>query len=343
MARRRFTNIILAFGLLCSLVASTAAEAQQVTFAISPTQVNPVVGDTLKLNISVQNFTNIVSFQYDIEWDGALLSYVGIDSVNMPDGANFLPNPFGGNTVLAGWNASGTAKSAPNGQRIFRLRLKVLAPSSNYWAKFGNSNIDIEVIQDPGLRSITPIFINLGTPPGTTTIPVGSKATGGSTLTGQKFCVPVTTTDFTNIVSAQWVNKWNPAVLRFDSVSTLNNTLGLRTTNFGTTQTGTGRLAFSWNAPSGPVSVNNNDTLYKVCYTAIGANGTNSIVSFDSADVYRRGGGSDARVALNSFNGTVTVGTVVIPPTTGLVFAASNHVLTNVGDTACVRIRVGSF
>ena len=343
MARRRFTNIILAFGLLCSLVASTAAKAQQVTFAISPTQVNPVVGDTLKLDISVQNFTNIVSFQYAVEWDGALLGFVAMDSVFIPDPGNFLTNAFGGNTLLVGWNASGTAKSAPNGRRIFRLRLKVLAASTNYWAKFSDTNTSIEVIQDPGLRSVTPLFVNLGTPPGTTTLPVGSKATGGSTLTGQKFCVPVTTTDFTNIVSAQWVNKWNPAVLRFDSISTLNNTLGLRAANFGTTQTGTGRLAFSWNATSGSVSVNNNDTLYKVCYTAIGANGTNSIVTFDSAEVYRRGGGSDNRVALNGANGTVTVGTVVLPPTTGLVFAASNHVLTNVGDTACMRIRVGSF
>ncbi len=343
MARRRFTNIILAFGLLCSLVASTAAKAQQVTFAISPTQVNPVVGDTLKLDISVQNFTNIVSFQYAIEWDGALLGFVAMDSVNMPDQTNFLTNPFGGNTLLVGWNASGTAKSAPNGRRIFRLRLKVLAASSNYWARFSDANTSIEVIQDPGLRSITPIFVNLGTPPGNTTLPVGSRATGGSTLTGQKICVPVTTTDFTNIVSAQWVNKWNPAVLRFDSISTLNNTLGLRAANFGTTQTGTGRLAFSWNSTSGSVSVNNNDTLYKVCYTTIGANGTNSIVTFDSSEVFRRGGGSDNRVALNGVNGTVTIGTVILPPTTGLVFASSNHVLNNVGDTACVRIRVGSY
>jgi gliding motility-associated-like protein len=342
MARRTFTNIVLALGLLCSIAASTAAKAQQVTFAISPAQVTPAVGDTLKLNVSVQNFTNIVSFQYGIEWDGALLSYVGLDSVSIPDQANFLPNPVGGNSVLIGWNSSGAAKSATNGQRIFRLRLKVLAASTNYWAKFSNSNLDIEVIQDPGLRAVTPVFVNLGTPPGTTTIPVGAKVTNTSTLTAQKVCVPVTVTDFTSIISAKWVNKWNAAILRFDSVSTLNNALGLTMTNFGATQASTGRLAFTWNAPSTALSVSNNDTLYKVCYTAIGANGTSSAVTFDSADVYRRGSGGDSRVALNGVTGTVTVGTVVLPPTTGLTFVASNLAVTS-GDTACIKIKVGSF
>jgi gliding motility-associated-like protein len=343
MARRTFTNIVLALGLLCSIVVSTAVEAQQVTFAISPSQVTPAVGDTLKLNLTVQNFTNIVSFQYALEWDAALMSFIGIDSLNIPDPSNFSTNPVGGNTLLASWNASGAGKTIPTGQRVFRIRLKVTAASSNYWMKFSDANIGtIEVIQDPGLRAVTPIFNNLGTPPGNTTLPVGGKITGATTLTNQKVCVPVTTTDFTNIVSAQWVNKWNSTVLRFDSVSTLNNTLGLRATNFGVSQAGSGRLTFSWNAASGSVSVANNDTLYKVCYTAIGANGTSSIVTFDSSEVYRRASGSDTRVALNGVNGTVTVGTVVVPPSSGLSFVASNHNI-NAGDTVCMKIRVGGF
>ena len=341
MARRTFTNIVLALGLFCSIAVSTTVKAQQTTFAISPTQVNPVVGDTLKLNISVQNFTNIVSFQFAIEWDGALLSYVAMDSVNIPDQANFGTNPLGGNTLLVGWNSTGTAKSAPNGQRIFRLRLKVLAASTNYWAKFSDANTSIEVIQDPGLRSITPVFINLGIPPGISTLPVSGKVVGGSTLTLQKFCTSVTVNDFTDIVSAQWVHKWNPAVLRLDSVSRLNSALALTTANFNSTQAGTGRLAFAWSKAT-PVTLPANDTLYRACFTAIGANGTNSVVTLDSGQVLRRASGSDSRVALNGVNGTVTIGSVVTPAT-GLVFAASNEVAASTGSTVCVKIKVGGF
>lgn len=342
MARRRFTNIILALVLLCSIVSSIRVEAQQVTFALSPTRVTPAVGDLINLDIVVQNFTNVVSFQYAIEWDGALLAFDTVNNVTVPDRGAFLANPFGGNSVLVGWNAVGAAKTVSNGQSLFRLRLRVLAASSNYWAKFSGNNLDMEIIQDPGLRSVTPTLISLGIPPGASTTPIIAKATGSSTLTGQKVCVPVTVSDFTSVVSAQWVNKWNPAILRFDSVSALNSTLGLRTTNFGTTQANSGRLSFSWNAPSGSVSVQNNDVLYNVCYTAVGGNGTSAVVSFDSSEVYRRSAVGDSRAALNSTNGTVTVGTVVLPPTTGLVFAASNETVAT-GETVCVKIKTGGF
>ena len=341
MARRTFTNIVLALGLFCSFIVSKTVKGQQVTFAISPTQVTPAIGDTLKLNISVQNFTNIVSFQYAVEWDGTLLSFVGMDSVSIPDQANFGTNPLGGNTLLVGWNSTGTAKSAPNGQRIFRLRLKVLAASTNYWAKFSDTNTSIEVIQDPGLRSITPVFINLGIPPGISTLPVSGKVVGGSTLNLQKFCTSVTVSDFTSIVSAQWVNKWNPAVLRLDSVSRLNSALGLTTANFNNTQSGTGRLAFTWSGTT-PITLPANDTLYRTCFTAIGANGTNSVVTLDSGQIFRRASGSDSRVALNGVNGVVSIGSVVVP-TTGLVFTASNEVLASTGSTACIKIKVGGF
>jgi gliding motility-associated-like protein len=343
MARRRFTNIILALGLLCSIVASIRVQAQAVTFAINPTQITPAVGDIVSLNVTTQNFTNIVSLQYSIEWDAALMSYVAMDSLNIPDASQFGINPVGGNSAIVVWSSSGTAKSVPNGQRLFKIRLRILAASSNYWAKFSNANLDnIEVIQDPGLRTVTPTFVSLGIPPGTSAVPLVAKATGGSTLTGQKVCVPITTSDFTNVVSAQWVNKWNPTVLRFDSVSALNSTLGLRTTNFGTTQVGNGRMTFSWNAPSGSASVANDAVLYNVCYTAIGASGTSSTVVFDSAEVYRRNTAGDSRVNLNGTNATVTVGTVVLPPTTGLIFTASNETVAS-GDNVCVKIRTAGF
>jgi hypothetical protein len=341
MARRTFTNIVLALGLLCSIVLSTRVEAQQVTFAFSPTQVSPAVGDTLKLNITVQNFSNIVSFQYAVEWDAALLSFVGVDSVLIPDQPNFSTNPVGGNTVLVGWNSAGNGRTAPNGQRIFRLRLKVTAASSNYWAKFSDTNIGtIEVTQDPGARVITPTFVNLGTPPGSSTIPVGAKATSGTTTSGQKIVVPVTTTDFTSIISSKWVNKWNSAVLRLDSVGGLNTTLPLAASNCDISQASTGRMAFAWSATTAKNLVSN-DTLYKLYFTAIGPNGTNSVVTFDSSDVYRRGGGGDTRVALNGVAGTVTVGTV-LPPSTSLVFAAGN-VIGNTGDTICTKIKAANF
>ena len=341
MARRVFTQIVFALGLLC--FTTKVVDAQQVTFAISPSNLTPTpaVGDTVSLQISVTNFTNIVSFQYAIEWDPLLFTYISLDNVNIVDPSNFGSNAFGGNTVLIGWNSTGGAgRTLPNGQNIFRLRLKVKAASTNYWAKFSSTNTSIEVVQYPS-TVIIPAFSNLGNPPGTTTTPVTVQATNSQTVpTQSKVCVDVTTNDFTNISTVQWVTKWNPAVLRYDSISVMNNTIGFTVANFNTTQA-SGRIALNWAAASGTSkSVANGALLYRVCYTSIGSNGTSSTVSFDSAQIFQAVGGSSNRVSMNGVSGTVNVGTG--QPSTGLIFTASNHVV-NQNDQVCVQVKTASF
>jgi hypothetical protein len=167
MARRVFTKIVFALGLLC-FITPRVMNAQQVTFAISPSNLSPTpaVGDTVSLMVSVTNFMSIVSFQFAIEWDPLLFSYIALDNSNIVDPGNFLSNPFGGNTVLVGWNSNGgVGRNIPNGQNIFRLRLKVKAVSTNYWAKFSSTNTSVEVVQFPA-TVVNPAFGNLGNPPG---------------------------------------------------------------------------------------------------------------------------------------------------------------------------------
>ena len=341
MARRVFTKIVFALGLLC--ITAMAVKAQQVTFAMSPSNLNPTpaVGDTVSLQIAVTNFTNIVSFQYAIEWDPLLFTYVSLDNVNMVDPSNFGSNAFGGNTVIVGWNSTGGAgRTLPNGQNIYRLRLKVKATSTNYWAKFSSTNTSIEVVQHPS-TVVTPAFGNLGNPPGTISTPVTVQATNTQTVpTQSKVCVNVTANDFTNINSAQWVTKWNPAVLRFDSISVMNNTIGFTAGNFNSTQA-SGRLALNWMAASGTSkSITNGDVLYRVCYTAIGANSTSSTVTFDSASIYQVSAGSSVRVAMNGVSGTVNISSG--QQSTGLVFTATNPVV-NQNDNVCVLVKTASF
>ena len=342
MARRVFTKIVFALGLLC-FISQNEMKAQQVTFAISPSTLNPTpaVGDTVSLQVAVTNFTNIVSFQYAMEWDPLLFSYVSLDNVNIVDPSNFGSNAFGGNTVLIGWNSTGgAARTLPNGQNIYRLRLKVKAASTNYWAKFSSTNTSIEVVQHPA-TVVTPAFGNLGNPPGSTATPVTVQATNLQTVPSQsKVCVNVTANDFTNINSAQWVTKWNPAVLRFDSISVMNNTIGFTAGNFNSTQA-SGRLAINWTAAMGTTkSIPNGNVLYRVCYTAIGANGTSSTVTFDSAQIYQAAAGNSERVAMNGVSGTVNVSSG--QQSANLLITAANLVV-NQNDEVCVPIKVANF
>lgn len=342
MARRVFTKIVFALGLLC-FITPRVMNGQQVTFAISPSTLSPTpaVGDTVSLQVSVSNFTSIVSFQYAIEWDPLLFSYIALDNTNIVDPSNFLSNAYGGNTVLVGWNSNGgVGRTIANGQNIFRLRLKVKAASTNYWAKFSSTNTSIEVVQYPA-TVVNPAFGNLGNPPGTTATPVTVQATATQTVpTQSKVCVDVKATDFTNIASAQWVTKWNPAVLRFDSISVMNSTVGFTATNFNSTQA-SGRIALNWAAPTGTTrTATNGAVLYRVCYTAIGANNTSSTIAFDSAQIYQAVAGSSVRVSMTGVSGTVNIGSG--QQSTGLVFTGSNHIV-NQNDQVCVQVKVGSF
>jgi hypothetical protein len=338
---RRVLHCVFALGLFCFCFAAKTVNAQQVTFSMSPSTLSPTtaVNDTVTLQVSVTNFTNIASFQYTIEWDPALLGFITVENVNIIDGGNFAFYGYGTNTITVGWNSTGTGRTLPNGQNIFRLRFKVKAASTNYWAKFSSVSTQIEVVQGSGV-SIIPAFGNLGNPPGSSATPVSVQATTTQTVpTGTKACVNVTANDFTNITSAQWVTKWNPAVIRFDSISVVNNTLGLTGGNFNSTQA-SGRLALNWTAPIGtPKTIPTGSLLYRVCYTAIGANGTSSAVTFDSSQIFQSAAGGTVRVNMSGAGGTVNVNA---GQSTGLIFTATNHVV-NQNDQVCVQVKTAGF
>ena len=339
MVSRIFTHLVLVLGLFSAV----SLKAQQVTFTISPSMVTPAVGDTVRLNVVVTNFTNIVSFQYAMDWDANLFQFVTIDNKdNMPDKQNLDFNNYTPSAVIVGWSAVGGAqRSAPNGTVIYRLNLKVKAASSNYWAKFTRDGTSLEVIQAG--QSVTPVFGNLGNPPGGASTALTIKTSTHSIQASQSVCVGVTADNFTNIEVAQWQMKWDSTVLRFDSLTKMNTTLGLSvSSHFGTTQAVTnGRLYFSWNSAP-PKSVPNGDTLYKICFKGIGAVGSSTPVSTltENSEVYRSNSGSSTLIAITPQNGTVNIAAPTT--TTGLAFSGTT-VSGNIGDTVCVKVYVKNF
>ena len=340
MVSRIFTHLVLVLGLFSAV----NLKAQQVTFTISPSMVTPAVGDTVRLNVVVTNFTNIISFQYAMDWDANLFQFVSIDGKdNMPDKQNLDFNNYTPSAVIVGWSAvGGNPRTAPDGTVIYRLNLKVKAASSSYWAKFTGDGTSLEVIQSG--QSVTPGFGNLGNPPGGASTPLTVKTSSHTVQASQSVCVGVTADNFNNIEVAEWQMKWDSTVLRFDSLTKLNTTLGLNVGNhFGTTEAVTkGRLYFSWNSAP-PKTITNGDTLYKICFKAIGAVGTSTLVNTLTAnsEVYRSNAGSSTLIGITPQNGTVNISTLP-PTTTGLVFSGTT-ISGNIGDTVCVKVYTKNF
>jgi gliding motility-associated-like protein len=338
MAKRLYTLLILVFGLL-SVQNSTA---QQVTFYTSPSSITPNVGDVVAIDIAVKNFTKIDAFQYTMEWDASLFQFVSVSNrANLPDSASLFPFLFNAGTLNFSWNPASVSATLPDGTNIYRVNLRVLAASTNYWMQFSSNSTQVSVAQngielDPSVI----VFGSLGVPP--TNRPLSVSSSTHQIPVSGNICVGVTAQDFTNLTKAQWNMKWDSTVIRFDSISKMNTTLGLNLTNFTTTQAlANGRLNFNFTSAT-QKTVPAGDTLFKLCYTAIGANNTSTTVSSlpSGADVIRIISGLQSSTTLNATNGTVTIKNPAAPGR--LTFSAQNAV-GNVGDTVCVRVYLKNF
>jgi gliding motility-associated-like protein len=343
MVRRLFTHLVFVLGLL----SFTVLQAQQVKFALTPSTVTAAVGDTVNLDVVVTNFTNISSLALQLEWDLALFDTIKapmVDKVTLPNSAGFGFAPdISGNLLRILWVPGGAVGTVPNGQAIFRLRLKVKAVSSNLWVRFLTGS-ELEVIQNNNPISVIPAFGNVGIPPGTTYSPLVVKTSSHSIPTSQSFCVGVTANNFANIESTKWQMKWDSSLLQYESLTKFNTTLGLNTANFVTTQAlVNGRLNFSWNSTPAK-TVPDGDTLYKVCFKAIGASSTSTPVQTltAGAEIFRASGSSSTLLPLSPQNSTVSISGGTTPPTGGLTFSATNE-SGNVGDTVCVRVYAKNF
>lgn len=108
-------------------------------------------------------------------------------------------------------------------------------------------------------------------------MPVINEAAPGS------FAVlPVTVTDFDSIVSMQYVIQWDPQVLTFYSVTSLNLP-GLILDDFATQDVANGILRFTWQAPNVQtgVTVADQTAIFRVRFLLVGQENQGSAVVFN--------------------------------------------------------------
>jgi gliding motility-associated-like protein len=336
MAKRLYTLLILVFGLL-----SVHQSEAQVTLYTTPSSITPAVGDVVSIKIAVKNFTNINSFQYTMEWDASLFQFVSLTNKSaLPDSNSLQTNLFNAGALNFSWFTTAAANLA-DGTSIYTLNFKILAASTNYWMQFSGIGTSIEVVQaGTPLDPSQIIFGSLGVPP--TNRPLGITTSSHTIPVSGKVCVGVTPQEFTNLTKAQWSMKWDSSVIKFDSITKMNTTLGLNLTNFTTIQAvANGRLVFNFTSAT-PKSVPAGDTLFKLCYTAIGANTTSTLVSSLTSDavVTRSINSVLTSTTLSATNGTVLIKNPVAPGR--LTFSAENAA-GNVGDTVCVKVYTKNF
>ncbi len=151
---------IFSFILILFFFCQHSVVAQQEGVSIYATDEHVIIGDILSVKIKVNGFSDIISFQSSINWDPAVLKYVGVSDFGIRD---LGENNFGITNALQGhvrflWEpANSTSLSVEDGAILFSAQFETLTQITQetsigfiditstpaYPTEFANSNYEI--------------------------------------------------------------------------------------------------------------------------------------------------------------------------------------------------------
>ena len=336
---------------------NTLSVLAQPTFTVSPQSVTASVGSSFTVDIVVDDFTDILSFQYSLTWDSAAIQYVSISNIttDLPGFAmsNIATNNAASGVITSSWfDPNVTGVSLNNGTVLFSITFNVLANTPTTIA-FGNTPTPIEVINSQGVDiGLNPQNCSVngggggggGNPPVTGFAIIASDET---VMPGDNFCLDISVQDFTDIVSMQYTMGFDETQIEYSSVQSFNLN-GLNAGSIGTNQAASGILTLSWLDPEvDGETLPNGTVIYQVCFTAIGPNNCSASSLFDFPNSPTPPEVTDVNGQIVPFQGVP--GEITIcdngnppPPPAGLVFEASDEAVEPNGNV-CVDITVQNF
>lgn len=131
---------------------------------------------------------------------------------------------------------------------------------------------------------------------------------GGSAVKGSEACVAIKAKDFKSIVSMQYSMKWDPKVLKFKEIKNIGLPQ-LSIENFGRHILDKGQLTYSWyDVNVKGITKGDGETLYEICFEAIGQPGSKSAVQIvDAPTVIEIANVNSEFYTLDATPGTVLV------------------------------------
>ncbi len=342
-----FTSLII--GLLCCV---WQLSAQQPTFTITPQTANAQVNDVIEFDVEVSNFTNLVTFQFGINWNPSVLEFVDISYVNS-DMASGFPGLTAGNngsfSVPGGnvppgqlgvswFHPSFSCITRPNGTVAFSFRLRAKAN--------GNSTVAFAAPPVPSIEVLNCSFVDVELNPQNANVTVGGGTAtptvqftmgNGVVQVGQQVCLDVKVSDFTDIKSVQLSINYNAANLQFASIQNLNLS-GLQLNNFNTSTPG--QITMNWSTTNvNGITVPDQTTIFRLCFNGLQAGNTpvtftNTPLAISVKDK------NNADVDFDGQNGSVTVNPV--NNNTDFLLTIADATVDN-GESFCVPVTADNF
>lgn len=304
-------------------------------------------GDVVCIDFTVEDFEQIVNFQFSIHYDSSVLNLAtnGITTSNLP---GFSPT-LNANLVQEGiiniiWFTE-DGFTVDDGTQILQLCFEIVGVCGDETpVEILDEPIPIEVTNIPGagidmglVSQSGQVTVNCFDPDG-----IGINIPDQTACQGESFCVDVTVDNFTDINEMFFTLGWNEEVIELTSVSGFTSNLFLFANSVDDGMSSQGVLKIEWdNGFSLGTDLNDGHVLFTMCFDVVGPGGSNSTISVIgnpvSIFIHQFGTPPGENLGVNSNNGLVT-----IKPSVGITVDASD-VEGNPGDIVCVDFTVQDF
>lgn len=332
------------FGIIIALFASLNVRAEQPIFNISSADANP--GDFVEVNFEVDNFTQIISVQYSVNWDPAVLEFKELKNFNSSV-PGLSASVFGtpqvlldqGKFTLAWIESSITPITIPDGSLFFTVEFEVIGSAcQSSVVTITDDPLEIEVAEDGEMQ--VGLIVNSGE----VNIPgvecpedilfIGNSIVGACNSTA---CIEFTVQDFITVGAMEFSLAYNPSVLQFVEFRNFGPLPGFGSGNTNLLAPGTLRvLWFDSNVENDTLP--DGTVLFEICFNVIGTGGQSSEITF----------GNNPSPAISDIDGNLHV--VGITPAVITAQCAlegfaliADTVCTMPGGIACFDIKVHDF
>lgn len=308
---KAITLISTAMLWLCSIAAMA-----QPTIYVVPRDADGVVGDTVDVDILVDDFTTLTSMQFTVRWNTSDLRFVDIQNANTDLGLIPPPILLNFNTLNAGsgfnifsWGATGGGSVTLPGDSVvlFTSRYIIESPTGNVAVvQLSDDPIAREVYDENGEITSSSTFTNGPATEAGYSMPPASSCTGtcpssppadddsvcvgasgftqstcdATVATGSQVCLDVRVCNFDEITSMSYTIEFNPTLLQYSNICYTN--LGnLSSGSFVIPSVGTGVVTFNWIDSIGAgVTLPDGRAIYSICFDAIGPGGTMDTIEY---------------------------------------------------------------
>ncbi|MBR9998865.1 MAG: gliding motility-associated C-terminal domain-containing protein, partial [Cyclobacteriaceae bacterium] len=112
-------------------------------------------GDEILVPVRVQGFTDILSAQFSVRWDPAIIQFLNVENLASITGLDLADfNSPGAGTLTFSWS-SASAQSLADGLSLFDMRFELVGPECNFSSiRLENSPVSITVTGDNSCEAI---------------------------------------------------------------------------------------------------------------------------------------------------------------------------------------------